>query len=84
MDLGQQLVPCRKKGGFVDRTNQNKPQRPSPQAPPARKPDASEPGPPEDFLRMREWIRQAQSDAERFLLAESDSGDAEDQRKHSK
>jgi hypothetical protein len=30
-----------------------------------RKPEAVEPAPPEEYLRMKEWIRQAQSDAER-------------------
>ena len=41
------------------------------------KPDASDPSPPEDFLRMMKWIRQAQSDAERQISAEETS--AEDQ-----
>jgi hypothetical protein len=30
-----------------------------------RKPETPEPAPPEEYLRMKEWIRQAQSDAER-------------------
>jgi hypothetical protein len=42
------------------------------------KPDAPEPSPPEDFLRMMKWIRQAQSDAERQESAENDSADLED------
>jgi hypothetical protein len=42
------------------------------------KPDASDPSPPEDFLRMMKWIRQAQSDAERQESAENDSADLED------
>lgn len=33
----------------------------------------SDPVEPEDFLRMMEWIRQAQSDAERQVSAEETS-----------
>lgn len=33
----------------------------------------SDPAEPEDFLRMMEWIRQAQSDAERQVSAEETS-----------
>ena len=41
-------------------------------------PGAPENNPPEDFLRMMKWIRQAQSDAERQESAENDSADLQD------
>ena len=44
---------------------------------PRTEPDVPEPGPPEDFLRMMKWIRQAQSDAERQVSAQREE-DAED------
>ena len=47
-------------------------------------PDAPEEGPPEDFLRMMKWIRQAQSDAERLESADKDSAaDLEDEESRS-
>ena len=41
--------------------------------------ERSEPVSPEDFIRMKEWIRQAQADADRARLPEdADADDLED------
>jgi len=41
--------------------------------------EISEPVPPEDFIRMKEWIRQAHADAERArLLEDAQADDLED------
>jgi F0F1-type ATP synthase membrane subunit b/b' len=45
--------------------NRENPQQLSPEELKNRKPETGESSPPEEYLRMKEWIRQAQSDAER-------------------
>ena len=54
------------------------PAKPFPSGSRSTQPDAPEQGPPEDFLRMMKWIRQAQSDAHRLELAEEESTDLKD------
>jgi hypothetical protein len=61
---------CGRKGGFMrDKNRKNPDRRFSSEARSA----GSDPVEPEDFLRMMEWIRQAQSDAERQVSAEETS-----------
>jgi len=58
--------------------NPRDPAKPFSSEPHSPKSDAPEAGPPEDFLGMMKWIRQAQSDAERQESAENDSADLKD------
>jgi hypothetical protein len=49
----------------MQKENRDRDNRPIPESAGSKLAPVSEPAPPEDFLRMLEWIRQAQTEAER-------------------